>query len=175
MKEIRQGDLDKLSILFDRHHRPLYNLILWQTRDPDLSEDMVQEVFYRILKFRHSYRGSGSFRAWMGRIAHSVQMDHYRTTRKTRSLDQAAQTPHDAPLPDKMLEDKDHSAFLHRALQAISSEKREVLLMSRFQNLKYSDIARSLGCSVGTVKSRVHWALKDLARAYQNLTSEPQS
>ena len=74
-----QGDnFDKLAILFERHKKNLFGFFYKITYDRDLSEDMIQDVFIRILKYRGSFRGYGKFSTWMYSIAHHISIDHFR-------------------------------------------------------------------------------------------------
>ena len=68
MSAVRDGDLDKLGYLFEKYHKQLYNFFLRQVRDQQSCEDMVQEVFLKMLKYRHTYRGKGKFTTWLNRI-----------------------------------------------------------------------------------------------------------
>jgi RNA polymerase sigma factor (sigma-70 family) len=173
MNQVKTGETDKLGLLFEKYHRHLYNLFLWQTRDHSLSEDLVQEVFLRILKYRRSYRGEGQFKTWMFSIAHSARIDHYRKKKHpTTSLDEGAMIPDESPAPDRILEDRDQSRFLMQALSQLSDAKREMLLLSRFEYMKYKDIAKAMGCRIGTVKSTIHCAVQELAVHYKKLTAE---
>jgi RNA polymerase sigma-70 factor (ECF subfamily) len=170
MAAVRDGDVDKLGMLFDKHQRHLYNFFLKQTGNRSLSEDLVQDVFLRILKYRHTYRAEGKFMTWMFSIAHNVKNDHYR--RKTLPRKQIEDDDVAAPEPDplKELEEKECSERLLEALSSLPEKKREVLLLSRYEDLKYEEIARIQGCRVGTVKARVHWALKELTELYEKST-----
>jgi RNA polymerase sigma factor (sigma-70 family) len=173
MNQVKAGETDKLGLLFEKYHRPLYNLFLWQTRNPSLSEDLVQEVFLRILKYRRSYRGEGQFRTWMFRIAHSTRLDHYRRKKHpTTSMDEGVMIPDESPAPDQIIEDQDRSRMLMQALSQLSEVKREMLILSRFEYMKYEDIAKAMGCRIGTVKSTIHCAVKELAVHYKKLTAE---
>ena len=78
MVKVRDGDLDRLGMLFERYKRPLYGFFYGLSRDRDLSEDLVQNTFFRILKYRHLFRGEGDFKTWMFHIARNVNNDHYR-------------------------------------------------------------------------------------------------
>jgi len=69
MIAVRAGEIDKLGDLFERHHRPLYGFFVRHTGDRTASEDLVQLVFYRILKYRHTYRDEGRFSAWIYHLA----------------------------------------------------------------------------------------------------------
>jgi RNA polymerase sigma factor (sigma-70 family) len=78
MVKVREGDLDRLGLLFERYKKPLYGFFYGLNREQELSEDLVQNTFLRILKYRHLFRGEGDFRAWMFQIARNVNNDHHR-------------------------------------------------------------------------------------------------
>jgi len=170
MMAVRDGDLDRLGPLFKKHNRSLYNFFLRQTGNPQTSEDLVQDVFYKILRYRHTYRGESKFTTWMFSIAHNSRIDYYRKNRhETDDMEALESMPSDDPTPEDISVQRNERALLVKALQTLSEEKREVLLLSRFENMKYEDIAEVIGCKVGTIKARVHWALKDLTHAYHKL------
>ncbi|HNV31114.1 MAG TPA: sigma-70 family RNA polymerase sigma factor, partial [Cyclobacteriaceae bacterium] len=81
MMKVREGDLDKMGLLFERYKRPLYGFFYGLNKEQELSEDLVQNTFLRILKYRHLFRGDGDFRAWMFHIARNVNIDHHRKHR----------------------------------------------------------------------------------------------
>jgi len=172
MLQVRDGDVAKLGILFERHHVKLYNFLVRVTNRRDSSEDLVQEVFFRILKYGHSYRGEAPFTVWMYQLARNAATDHYRKWKNEQPLDGAEETAGQDPAPDDSLVHDEKSELLKKALALLSAEKREVLVLSRYQDLKYEEIGAILNCPVGTVKARVHRALKDLKREYQKLTGD---
>src|SRR5439155_26049781 len=75
MQDVRGGNVGRLELLFDRHHRALFRYFLHLTSDRALSEDLVQDVFFRILKYRHTYQPETSFRAWMYQIGRNAYLD----------------------------------------------------------------------------------------------------
>ena len=173
MQQVKDGQTEKLGLLFERYHKDLYNLFLWQTQNPTLSEDLVQDVFFRILKYRRSYRGEGQFKTWMFSIAHSARADHFRKKKHpTTSLDNGFIVADDAPAPDKVSEQNEEARLLRQAMAGLSENKRTMLYMSRFQNMKYEEIAKAMHCQIGTVKATIHWAMKELAAGYIKLTKE---
>jgi len=176
MTAVRGGDLDKLGLLFERHNRTLYNFFVRQTGDPQTSEDLVQDVFFRILKYRHTYRGDSKFTTWMFSIAHNSKIDFYRKDKhRNDEIEIFEAIPSNDPTPEDISVQKDERALLMKALHKLSDDKREVLLLSRFQNMKYEEIAETLGCKVGTIKARVHWALKELTFEYLKLAGSDPS
>ena len=173
MQEVRDGEVGKLELLFDRHHRSLFHYFLHLTSNRAVSEDLVQEVFFRILKYRHTYQPETSFRAWLFQIGRNAHMDHL--GRHKAEVAMPEETPEfsssDLP-PDRQVQAKQEAELLHRALAALPPEKREVLVMSRFLELKYEEIATALECEVGTVKVRVYRALRELGDRFFALRGE---
>lgn len=171
MEQVREGEVNKLGVLFERHHLLLFNFFLRSCGDRAASEDLVQEVFLRILRYRHTFRGESKFTVWMFSIARNTFADHYRKRQREQPLtEEQHERAHPDPLASEALAERDEHKLLHKALARLSPEKREVLLLSRFQELKYEDIAEMLHCPVGTIKARVHWALKDLREHFLELT-----
>ena len=166
MMLVRGGAGDMLGVLFDRYQVPLFSFYSKLTGDRAASEDLVQEVFVRILKYRHSYRPGTAFRPWIYKIARNAHADQARRRRPEVEF-QPEMVP---PSSDRDLAaDIQQEALLHRALLELPEAKREVLLLSRFQGLPYSEIAELTGCQVGAVKVRIHRALQDLREIFLRL------
>jgi RNA polymerase sigma factor (sigma-70 family) len=163
---VRNGVAEMLGVLFDRYHAQLFNFYCKVTGDRVASEDLVQDVFYRILKYRKTYQPGSSFRTWMYGIARNARLDHVK--RQPPEVEVKAEEMPLAASQDKVQQDQEVS-MLHRALMQLSEEKREVLVLSRFQDLKYEEIAQLQGCEVGAVKVRVHRALNELREIFQRL------
>lgn len=173
MLKVRDGEVGRLGILFERHHVPLYNYFLRLTNRREASDDLVQEVFLRMLKYRQGYRGDSPFTVWMYRIARNSWVDYLKKAKRETSWDENSEEPaSDDPLPGQELEESQELIQLRRALFKLAPEKREVLVLSRYQEMKYEEIAELLGCAVGTIKARVHRALKDLKEIYTELSPE---
>lgn len=176
MLAVRDGDLEKLGHLFETHHKRLYNFYWRQLGDGPLSEDMVQEVFYRMLKYRRTYRGDGKFTTWMYAIAHNVKMDHFRRVKNRQDFtDEIERLASPRPNPEELADRSERHRTLHRSLSRLSEDKKEVLLLSRFQGLKYEEIARVLGCPVNTVKARVFRAIRELRSYLDEQTDEAKT
>jgi RNA polymerase sigma factor (sigma-70 family) len=163
MLRVRNDEVDELSDLFARYHVPLYNFFLRLTADPPASEDLVQDTFYRVLKYRRTYKPGTSFRTWIYQIARNVRNDRFHGEREETGIDSA---PEPTVLPVDTAESEQQSARLKQALMDLPEDKRELLLLSRYQGLKYEQIANVLQCEVGTVKVRVHRALQELKERF---------
>jgi RNA polymerase sigma-70 factor (ECF subfamily) len=168
MLQVREGVGEMLGLLFDRYQVPLFNFYCRLTGDRVASEDLVQDVFFRILKYRQSYRPGTPFRAWMYQIARNARHDYHRKHPEAVPLDPEISP---AVVSTDAVESEQQSALLHKALLMLPEEKREVLLLSRFRELKYDEIARMLDCEVGTIKVRVHRALRELRAIFEKLSN----
>jgi len=163
MSQVRSGVGEMLGVLFDRYQTPLFGFFYKLTANRPLSEDLVQEVFFRILKYRQSYRPGTPFRAWMYQIARNARVDHFRRQRMETSLEPEMEP---AVIPGDSAQQQQETQMLYQALLQMPEEKKEVLILSRFQGLKYEEIAHMLGCEVNTVKTKVHRALQELRELF---------
>ena len=170
MLQVRDGAGETLGVLFDRYHAPLYNFYTKLTGDRALSEDLVQEVFLRILRHRKTFRQGTPFRAWIYQIARNARIDHFRKSRP-----QVPFEPEMAPAVEMgdPAQQQQESELLHRALMELPEEKRELLVLCRFQELPYEEVARLVGCGVATVKVRIHRALMELRQVFHELQAAP--
>jgi len=173
MQDVRDGRVEELAVLYERHHVPVFNFFLRMTGNRAASEDLLQEVFTRILKHRATYRGEDRFAVWMYTIARNVHFDHLRKTRDAFSLDdQFEDVPSPEPVPEDRVIQGQEADLVRRALARLSPRKQELLVLSRFQNLKYREIAELLHCPEGTVKGLIHRAIRELGEAYRQLAGE---
>jgi RNA polymerase sigma factor (sigma-70 family) len=168
MLSVREGRGEMLGVLFDRYQVPLFNFYSKLTGDRTASEDLVQEVFLRILKYRRTYRPDKPFRTWMYQIARNTRLDHVRKKRpETNWQPELSPTTQDVDRAQQSQE----LALLQRALMQMSEAQREVLVLTRFQELNYDEVGELLGCEAGAVKVRVHRALKELRQIFRGLES----
>src|SRR5262245_13719942 len=174
MQRVRDGDVEPLGVLFERHQAPLYNFFLRLTGRTATSEDLVQEVFLRVLKYRTTYRGQSQVRTWLYQIARNARSDHYRKRWRESELDEetSRNIPSHAPSASDTLETSQDAALVRMALERLPDDKREVLVLSRYHGMRYEEIGRVLGCTEGTIKVRVHRAMKELREAYDAIARE---
>lgn len=172
MMQVRDGDLQKLGLLFERHHARLFLFAFRMTGDREVSKDVVQDVFHRILKYRHTFRGEGSFATWMYHLARNVIRRSLSQVKTTYPLETMSSRISGEALPAEQLERKQAKEHLKAALGQLPFSQREVLVLSRYEDMKYKDIAEMLGCSEGAVKVRIHRALKELRTYYLERSNE---
>jgi RNA polymerase sigma factor (sigma-70 family) len=172
MRAVRDGELDALGELFERHHGPLFGFLVKLTGHHAAAEDIAQTVFQRMLKYRHTYRDDGRFTAWMYHLARRCAADHFRKSNAApHATDPANLNDHadDAPHAGHHAAAGDDHALLHVALARLDRDDREVLLLARFEELSFAEISTILECSVGAAKVRAHRALRELREIYFEL------
>ena len=177
MLAAKNGDAERFGILFDRYHQRLFEFFYRLGSDTASSQDLVQEVFLRMLKYRNTFRPDSEFRAWMYGIARTVRIDRFRSQRVETSLTSddvavsgARKDSSDSPFHH--VEYQERAALLHRALLRLPEEKRELLILARYQELQYEQIGTLLGVDVGIVKVRIHRAMVQLRETLRKMSVE---
>jgi len=173
----RAGEEDAFEALVSRREREVYNLARRLLRDREDALDATQDTFLRVFRSLSSFRGDCAFRTWVFGIAINVCRSRLasaeaRQRRATASLERddhgearELPLPDPAPGPESAAVGGELRLALERALQRLTPEHREIVLLREMEGLEYDDLARLLGCAVGTVKSR-------LARARAALRTE---
>jgi RNA polymerase sigma-70 factor (ECF subfamily) len=174
MAAVGAGEVQKLAVLFERHHRGLFRYFVSMNRNRELSEDLVQDVFFRMLRYRASYDEKQSFTAWMYQIARNAGVDSAQKRRgEVIGIEEFTDRKADpAPGPEESAAQGQDLRLLRQALERLPADKREILVLSRFEGMKYEELAKVLGCEVGTVKVRVYRAMRALEQAYLTLSGE---
>lgn len=168
MEAVKNGELQQASLLFDRYNKRIYNFLRQLTNDSMLAEDLAQNVFLRLLKYRNSYRDGNRFQPWIYQMARNVFADHYQSSKnKTGShLDVEKMSDH---LSDTDENPDEQEQLLHRSLARLTDEQRELLVLTRFQHLKYEEVATIMDTTVANIKVKVHRAIGKLREHYFEL------
>lgn len=177
MMKVSNGDLDKLGLLFERYNRRLFGFFYRLTHRRDISEDLVQGVFERILKYRQSYNGDGTFSTWIFQIARNQHIDYYRKNSKTDTQDDFNEWEtveyDDSDLKQKS-EDEQNRLLLKQALDYLDAEKKQALILSRYEGFKYREIAEIMDCSESAVKVRVFRGINELKEIVADLKKKEE-
>jgi RNA polymerase sigma factor (sigma-70 family) len=171
MRQVRGGRTAALATLFERHHARLYRYCLRMTGNRAAAEDLVQDVFMKMLKYKATFKDDSEFVPWMFGIGRNASLAHLRRA----ASDKFADTDVEAQQANETTEEPQldgQDELVRRALQALPADRREVLVLSRFEYKSYDEIATTLECSVGAVKVRAHRALKQLREIYLELAGE---
>jgi RNA polymerase sigma factor (sigma-70 family) len=169
MLKVKNGDVDKMGLLYERYHRQVFRFIFNMTRQKELSEDMVQNIFLRMLKYPDGFQGFGEFKMWMYHIARNTVYDHFRKIKKTplqSDMKDYEEKIESDSFTDSKLEKEEELRNLEKAMSDLSDENRELLILCRYQELKYHEIASILNTTEGAIKVRVHRALNQLKSNY---------
>jgi RNA polymerase sigma factor (sigma-70 family) len=177
MTEVRQGRLDSMAPLFERYQGPLLNFFHRLTGDREASRDLVQTVFERLLRYRHTFRNDARFRPWIYQTARHVVADHWRRSsrqpvplsslsRDGENDDTTTAADPVASSPDPSWRSQRDARDLQEALNRLPSDDRELIVLSRFHGLRYEEIAAIMQKSAGAVKVQAHRAMHALRRIY---------
>ena len=164
MNFVVNGDLDKAAILYERYKRPLLNFFLRFGVERESSHDLTQQTFYRLIHYKHTFKEGYEFKTWIYRIARNLFHDYLKDNHlKMTQLDDEIE------VYEETNNDDEQHRLVHIALQKLPAEYREVLHLSRYEELKYEQISEVLNVSVSVVKVRVHRAIKKLREIYLSL------
>jgi RNA polymerase sigma factor (sigma-70 family) len=166
MLKVKNGKLSELEVLFDRYHLKLYNFFLKLTFDKIISQDLTQNVFYRIIKYKYTYKEESSFKSWIYQLARNVHIDNLKQNKKySGTLISVENYNENIPNQNVSFNEEDFDN-LDKALVKLKPEQREIIVLSRFQGLKYEDISQIRNTSVTNIKVQVHRAIKQLRDIY---------
>lgn len=165
MVRVKRGEIEHLGSLFERYHRRLFAFFYRLTHRKDVSEDLVQAVFERILKYRDSFSDDKAFASWMFGIARNLHLDYYKAQKKEHlsiegadfeslNIETAAQNQDNEVEFDHWL--------VNKALNRLEPDKKQVLILSRYEGLRYREIARIMDCTESAIKVRVFRALQEM-------------
>jgi RNA polymerase sigma factor (sigma-70 family) len=173
MLQVKEGRTSCLGLLFERYHKPLYAFYFRLTRDAELSEDLTQTVFYRMLKYKHTFLGKGAFTAWMFHMARNILADHWRKNKREGQRDGLTEVENSLQNSYTTATDREEEVeLLQLALQRMSADKRELLELSKFQGLKYKEIADMLESTENNIRVKVFRAVQELKTIYAQLDEE---
>ena len=187
VKRCVAGDGDAWAELVRQHNRRIYNLCYRFTGSAENAEDLAQEVFIKIYRTLDSYDVSrGAFNTWLTTMTRNLLVDHFRKSKQDRVTDSMDASPGgnedsltlgeklvDPGLsPSDRLTRQETQSMVHQALQKLSPELREAVILRDLQDMDYSDIALTLRVPPGTVKSRINRGRTELARILSRINKQ---
>jgi RNA polymerase sigma factor (sigma-70 family) len=170
MKRVKEGNLAELSVLFERYHVRLYNFMLRLTLNRSVSQDLTQNLFYRIIKYRHTFKEDHSFKSWIYQLARNIHVDYCKQQQKAAERYTQVEEYNENVAGEKEGFNEEEYERLDRAMARLTPEQKEILVLSRFQGLKYEEISSIRDLSVPAIKVQVHRAIKQLREHYFKLT-----
>ncbi len=166
------GDAEAFGQLYDAFIDRVYRFVFFRVTDVETAEDLTSQVFLKAWENLESYRPKGPFLAWLYAIARNTVIDNYRTRKQTVSLDEAAPIAAQDDKLDEHLELEFEMKSLQAAMQHLTEEQKEVLILKFIADYDTSQIARRMGKSEGAVRALQMRALQALARVMSNASNE---
>ena len=185
---LREGEQAAYEVLIARFERPVYNLVARLSEDPADAADITQEVFLKIFRKIHDFRGESSLKTWIYRIAVNEARNHHRWFGRHKKQEMSLEAePGEAPgfidhlsdpgrSPLDLTLDHETRALIESALNEINPSFRAFLVLREIEALGYEEIAEILEISLGTVKSRIRRgreALREKLETSLDRTSQP--
>jgi len=174
IEEAKHGSEEAFASLIDMYKRLVYNLAYQRTRNHDDAEDVAQEIFIKVWKSLHLFRGESAFSTWIAKIAINASLDYVRKSSRRRTVSLTKQDEDDgdvqAELPDtdvnvnpeEYAQRMEKIAAVRAAIDALGQDQRIVIVMRDIEGMSYEEIAAALDLEMGTVKSRINRARKHI-------------
>ncbi|MFZ0786435.1 MAG: sigma-70 family RNA polymerase sigma factor [Candidatus Acidiferrales bacterium] len=183
MLDVKAGDDSSFDFLLQRYRSPLVNFLYRMVRDTATAEDLAQEVFLRVYRARKQYTPSAKFTTWLFRIATNLALNSVRDNRYAKlgvPLDSPADedaAPMELPAPvmriDEHMIERDRTEFIRRAIASLPEKQRAAVLLHKYEEMDYGEIARILDCSESALKSLLFRAYESLRVQLAPLVTQP--
>jgi len=173
MLQVREGDGVSFALLLDRHRTPVTHFLFRMVQNQAIAEELAQDVFLRVYRSRASYEPTARFATWLFRIATHLALNHIRDRRHEKGSERIDEDPKEGfarQLRDRELTVEQQMVRqarldeVRQAIEALPAKQKAAVLMHKYQEMEYSQIAAVFGCSESAVKSL-------LFRAYEALRS----
>ena len=183
----QRGDAKAYEVLLGRHYQPVFNFLLRYTGDRSAAEDLLQDVFMRVIRGAKEYQQRAKFTTWLYTIARNITIDAARKQKFRRhlSLDQSLNGEEDGVrlmdsvkderpegMGDRRLADTQFTRALNDALGKMNEDQRMVFVLREFQSLSFAEIADVVKAPENTIKSRMRYALEFLRTALKDFADE---
>jgi len=161
--------------IFNNDRQKVRNIIRLVTKEnADVCEDLEQEVYIKAFKNKEKYKEKGKFSNWLTTITYNVSRDYLKCTKKKNETDFTDETvfiniKDKKANPEEILLQRERQERITNAINSLNKKHKEVIILSEIEHISYEDIARRLNCPVGTVKSRIYNAKKELFNILKDL------
>jgi len=183
MLDVKAGDEASFDLLLRKYRLPLVNFLFRMVRDAATAEDLAQEVFLRVYRARKQYSPSAKFTTWLFRIATNLALNSVRDNRHRRadvSIDvtmEEDEAPRELPAREMRIDEhmieRDRSEFIRRAVAALPEKQRVAVLLHKYEEMDYGEIAKVLACSESALKSLLFRAYETLRVQLAPLVAQP--
>jgi RNA polymerase sigma factor (sigma-70 family) len=168
----QEGNTRAFDALIDRHQERIYNAILFMVKDSYLAEDLIQDIFIKIINNLklNKYNDEGKFLPWALRIAHNFCVDHFRKVKRTPTIKTSDDQDlfeiikhSDVPADYKMTRTQTHRN-IQELVDLLPEEQREIIVLRHYANLSFKEIAQMTNCSINTALGRMRYGLINLRK-----------
>ncbi|WP_050615467.1 RNA polymerase sigma factor SigX [Bacillus testis] len=156
--------------LYEKYHQELFQFLFYMVKDRQTAEDLMQEVYIKVLHAYHRFENKSSEKTWLYSIARNTAIDYFRKHKswKQRLLDNFDWSRDSVadiqPLPEEIAESNEETRMVYRCLEKCSTDQRMVIILRYIQALSITESAEALGWTVAKVKTTQHRALKNLKK-----------
>ena len=173
----QQGDHEALKEIFDKYQKKVYRIAYGVVRQREESLDIVQEVFIKLFRSIKNFKGKSNFYTYLYRMAMNTAIDHSRKMGKVHfsSIDDegAPQLSDDGEKrQDRVLIHKELEEKVKWAMEKLPPEQKAALIFREVEDLSYQEMAEAMGCSIGTVMSRLHYGRKKMQELLRDYLKE---
>jgi RNA polymerase sigma-70 factor (ECF subfamily) len=183
MLDVKAGDDASFNLLLQKYRTPLINFLFRMVRDSATAEDLAQEVFLRVYRARKQYSPSAKFTTWLFRIATNLALNSVRDNRH-RQMDISIDAPveeDETPLQlparemriDEHMIERDRAEFIRQAISSLPEKQRVAVLLHKYEEMDYAEIAKILECSESALKSLLFRAYETLRVQLAPLVAQP--
>jgi RNA polymerase sigma-70 factor (ECF subfamily) len=183
MLDVKAGDDASFNLLLQKYRTPLINFLFRMVRDSATAEDLAQEVFLRVYRARKRYSPSAKFTTWLFRIATNLALNSVRDNRHRQmdvSIDASVEDD-EAPLQlparemriDEHMIERDRAEFIRQAISSLPEKQRAAVLLHKYEEMDYAEIAKILECSESALKSLLFRAYETLRVQLAPLVAQP--
>jgi RNA polymerase sigma-70 factor (ECF subfamily) len=183
MLDVKAGDDASFNLLLQKYRTPLINFLFRMVRDSATAEDLAQEVFLRVYRARKQYSPSAKFTTWLFRIATNLALNSVRDNRH-RQMDVSIDAPveeDETPLQlparemriDEHMIERDRAEFIRQAISSLPEKQRVAVLLHKYEEMDYAEIAKILECSESALKSLLFRAYETLRVQLAPLVAQP--
>lgn len=175
VKNYMSGDENALTILINRHQIKIYGFIYSKISDRDISDDIFQDTFIKVIKTlkSNSYNEEGKFLPWVMRIAHNLIIDHFRRNKKMPMFRETEEfsifslmTDKSLTIENQMIADQVEND-LRKIIEELPEDQKEVLVMRMYQDLSFKEISELTGVSINTALGRMRYAILNLRKVIE--------
>ena len=166
MQNVKDGNISEMSVLFERYHLRIYNFFFRLTFDMDVSQDLTQNLFYRMIKYKNSYKSDYTVKSWIFQIARNLHADYCKEEKRSEKLFLKTDKYTTEPVDESEGFHEDDYDRLEKAISDLSDEQKEIIVLSRYQGLKYEEISAITNQSVSAIKVAMYRAIRQLRGIY---------